>query len=199
MESLTQPLPMRLSQAQAYAAKIVDWLRPCCERIEIAGSIRRGRPYCGDVDLVVIPRRIEIKDLLGVGTGRRNLLWEFLAGYVKEKAGGARWLDGGESPGKQCRLRLPRCQLDIWFATGENFASLLLCRTGSKEHNVWLCERAVQRGGKWSYGEGLRLQGGIVAAEAEFHIYHALGLSFIEPALREADWIRKNIQFGLES
>jgi len=29
---------MPLKQAQGYAAKIVDWLRPYCERIEIAGE-----------------------------------------------------------------------------------------------------------------------------------------------------------------
>lgn len=32
------------------------WLRPAVERIEVAGSLRRGRPEVGDIELVAVPR-----------------------------------------------------------------------------------------------------------------------------------------------
>ena len=47
---------MPLVTARVLAERIVDELRPFCERIEIAGSIRRRRPLCGDVDLVALPK-----------------------------------------------------------------------------------------------------------------------------------------------
>src|SRR5262245_11423981 len=40
---------MDLDLAERYARQIVNWLSPFCERIEIAGSVRRGRPVCNDI------------------------------------------------------------------------------------------------------------------------------------------------------
>jgi DNA polymerase/3'-5' exonuclease PolX len=39
------------------AGRIVEALRPYCERIEIAGSLRREKPMVGDIEIVAIPRR----------------------------------------------------------------------------------------------------------------------------------------------
>lgn len=188
---------MNFLQAQIYAERLRDWMAPHCERIEIAGSVRRERPNCNDVDIVAIPRFDLEKDLYGAETGRRNLLWEFQADYVKHQGGSVRWLAGGDVAGKMASIQLRKVQLDVWFATTMNFGSQWLCRTGSKEHNVWICERAIERGGKWSYNEGLRLADGSVIGGSEASIYEALGLSFIEPENREIEWIRKHIEGGL--
>ena len=72
---------MPLKQAQGYAAKIVDWLRPYCEHIEIAGSIRRECATCADVDLVCIPRFRK----------GQNTLRRFFYDYVDSSAGRAHW------------------------------------------------------------------------------------------------------------
>lgn len=45
-----------LNQAQPLAEKIADDLRPVCERVEIAGSVRRQRADVGDLELVAIPK-----------------------------------------------------------------------------------------------------------------------------------------------
>ena len=42
--------------AEAAATDLVARLRPGCERIEIAGSVRRGGPGIGDLEIVAIPR-----------------------------------------------------------------------------------------------------------------------------------------------
>lgn len=47
---------MKLERATIIADKVVTALRPLCERIEIAGSVRRARPEVNDVDLVLLPR-----------------------------------------------------------------------------------------------------------------------------------------------
>ncbi len=47
--------PIALSLARNLAERIVTTLSPACERIEIAGSIRRGSSTVGDLEIVAIP------------------------------------------------------------------------------------------------------------------------------------------------
>ena len=73
------------------AESLLEAWRPACERIEIAGSIRRGKPDPHDIEIVAIPRRevlVAKRDMFAdseVATSERNLLDELLAGW---KAGG---------------------------------------------------------------------------------------------------------------
>lgn len=46
---------MELLKARAIAEKLVEKLAPYCERIEIAGSIRREKAEVKDIELVAIP------------------------------------------------------------------------------------------------------------------------------------------------
>jgi len=46
---------MTLDYARALAEALVDLLRPACQRIEIAGSIRRGKARPNDIEIVAIP------------------------------------------------------------------------------------------------------------------------------------------------
>jgi len=75
MSSTATRIP--LAQARALAAEVEDLLRASCVRLEVAGSIRRGRPDVGDLELVAVPRvdeitvglfgdQVEIVDQLGV-------------------------------------------------------------------------------------------------------------------------------------
>jgi DNA polymerase/3'-5' exonuclease PolX len=79
-------LPKRpLAEIRPVADDLVARLGPACERIEIAGSLRRLRPQVGDIELVAIPRFVE-RDLPTQGTlfgparpsrqERVSLLWE---------------------------------------------------------------------------------------------------------------------------
>lgn len=47
-----------LSTARAIAERLVSTLRPSCERIEIAGSVRRGVPLVSDIEIVAMPRLV---------------------------------------------------------------------------------------------------------------------------------------------
>lgn len=47
---------LALDIAAGLAARIADGLAPVCERIEIAGSIRRRCPTVGDIEVVAIPK-----------------------------------------------------------------------------------------------------------------------------------------------
>lgn len=183
---------MKLSQATAYADKILKWLEPYCERIHVAGSIRRERPECNDVDLVVIPKVEQKTDLLGEVNSSRNLLHEFLTDYVANQRGKAQWLAGQLKPdGRNFLIQLPKCQLDIFCATIHTWGSLLLCRTGSKEHNIWLASRAQRFDAHWFIYEGLKVRGQAKVAHSEEVIYAALDLPWIPPRNRELHELRK--------
>lgn len=181
---------MDLKTADRYSESIREWLKERCERIEIAGSIRRRRPNCNDVDVVCIPRYKENTNLFGQVEERINLVHDMLVDYVKATPG-TRWHSGGNVAGNWCSLQLPKCQLDVFFADAENFGTVLLCRTGSKEHNIWISQRAERMGGHWGVNHGLEIAGdGQIVRRTEEEIYDALELPFLEPVQRESYYLR---------
>jgi len=52
-------------EALFIAKQLKSELSPLCERIEIAGSVRRQKPDVGDIELVAIPKMVSNGDLLG--------------------------------------------------------------------------------------------------------------------------------------
>ena len=160
------------------AEKIAGQLAPMCERIEIAGSIRRGREWCNDIDLVILPK-----------PGQR-------AAIKARCAANSRVVTDGEQNYILELRDATRTQLDIFFARPPfkdllqtipgNFGSLLVCRTGSREHNIYLVEHAKRLGLVWKpYAGVFDGDGCCLASEEEVEIFAALELEFIEPARRE--------------
>jgi len=47
-----------LAEAEEIASRVVEKLMPYCQRIEIAGSIRRRKSEAGDIDIVAEPKRV---------------------------------------------------------------------------------------------------------------------------------------------
>ncbi|HSG61651.1 MAG TPA: hypothetical protein VLA24_09480 [Pseudomonadales bacterium] len=52
-----------LAQVEQIALSLCEKLAPACERIELAGSIRRRQPMVGDIEIIAAPRLLY--DLLG--------------------------------------------------------------------------------------------------------------------------------------
>ena len=152
-----------LERAQKVADAVVKHLSPYCERIEVAGSIRRRKPWVNDVDLVLIPK------------DPWNLHGELMKlGQLKM------------SGKKIMRVMVGSTQVDIYAADENTWATLLLIRTGSKENNIRLCSRAKDMG--WhlaASGDGLFDETGRrIAGDTEISIYNALGLPYQEPRER---------------
>lgn len=57
-----------LAAAESLAAELMALLTPGCERIEVAGSVRRRRADVGDIEVVCVPKVERSADLFG-GTG----------------------------------------------------------------------------------------------------------------------------------
>ncbi len=165
---------MKLLEATQIAVELVSKLIPYCDKVEVAGSIRRGKGEVHDIDIVAIPN--EDKIINGGYFGRQHLVAS-IAESVAPQANGE----------KIASFSFKRISVDIYWATPETWGTLLLIRTGSKEHNINLCTMARDRG--WhlhASGEGLfDAYGRHVAGDTEEGIFKALGLPFIPPGQRE--------------
>jgi DNA polymerase/3'-5' exonuclease PolX len=149
---------MKLEYAEQVAKDIVALLEAHCERIVVAGSIRRCRPDVNDIDLVLIP-----KDAFAFNLRLLELQKDGLLQPMVKK-------DGKTATGGKIRSYVFKgAQIDFNFATPQTWGTLLLVRTGSKEHNIRLASLAKDRGWKLhASGEGLTdAQGRRVAGDTE--------------------------------
>jgi DNA polymerase (family 10) len=77
-------------------------------------------------------------------------------------------------------------QADLRLVPRESLGAALQYFTGSKQHNIALRDRAIQRGFKLNEYGLYRLDDSVsIAGESEEGIYEALGLAFVPPELRE--------------
>lgn len=135
------------------------------ERWEAAGSYRRGRETVGDLDFLV---QADDREAVTEAVLAHDAVAEAIV-RGKEKVS-VRLTDG--------------LQADFRFCDGDEFGALLLYFTGSKEHNIALRQRAVDRG--WKLNEyGLFKGDKRLAADTEEAIYRKLELPWIPPELRE--------------
>lgn len=152
---------VHLGVAMELAERVVASLP--AERVGYAGSLRRMKDTVGDVDVLAVGP----VSLMEVFKGQP---------YVAEV------IASGE---RKTSIRSDRgLQVDLRVVPEESWGAAMQYFTGSKEHNVRLREMCVKRGWKLSeYGlfEGER----VVASRTEEDIYHALGMQWVPPPLRE--------------
>jgi DNA polymerase (family 10) len=151
------------------------------EDVQVAGSYRRRRETIGDIDLLVMssdPAAV-IEHFLSYGPIRD---------VIKEGENGA-------------SVHLANdLQVDMRVLDGDTFGAALVYFTGSKEHNIELRQRALERGLSVSEygvfelaGEGEesvtsttgRELGKRVAGRTEEEVYAILELPWIPPEMRE--------------
>jgi DNA polymerase (family 10) len=173
----------RLNEADVLVAPLLEWLRrsKAVEDVQVAGSYRRRRETIGDIDLLVMssdPAAV-IEHFLSYGPIRD---------VIKEGENGA-------------SVHLANdLQVDMRVLDGDTFGAALVYFTGSKEHNIELRQRALERGLSVSEygvfelaGEGEesvtsttgRELGKRVAGRTEEEVYAILELPWIPPEMRE--------------
>jgi len=175
---------MNLSSAQSIAERIAAELQPYCSRLEIAGSIRRRRPEVGDIDLVCLPKSgpdlTAMLERCAVNAtplkkGDQYVVFTLRNGFQLDL-----WIahDGGfgENPGL-FETELKRVPA--------NWGMLLLARTGSAMHNVFLAQAAKRQGLHFNPHKGILRGAQVIASSTEEEIFAALSLPFIRPEDRE--------------
>ncbi len=160
-----------LGKAMPIAEAFADTVRKMegVQRVEIAGSVRRGCETIGDVDI------------LSVCDDGERIVQAFvtLPEVVRVLASGATKGSVTVSIGRNREL-----QIDLRVVPAESFGAALQYFTGSKEHNVRLREMAVRK--KLRLNEyGLYSGEERVAGDTEESIYRHLGFAFVPPELRE--------------
>ena len=163
---------MYWASAHQYAKALVAHLASCTsvERMEVAGSYRRGKETVGDLDILVVSARPdEVMDRLG--------------SFVEAAA----VLGRGDT---KMSIRLATgLQVDLRVVPAESFGAALQYFTGSKDHNVALRGLAKDRGLKINEYGVFRLVDGreeYIAGRTEDEVYATLDLPCFPPELREA-------------
>ncbi len=164
-----------LTDADRYIGPLLAYLRdiPEVERLEVAGSYRRRCETVGDIDLLAIASRAvpvmerfraypQVDKILMAGDTRSTVV-----------------LGSG-------------LQVDLRVVPAECYGAALVYFTGSKEHNVKLRRRAVERGLRISeYGvyrvdeHDHEAEGERIAGREEADVYATVKLGWIPPELRE--------------
>lgn len=178
-----------LADGQRIADQIVSDLSPYCERIQIAGSIRRKRPLVGDVELLIIPK---IQELLQAGEffpTVQNITYVQIDRLIVSRYFAKRIkIDGTVTYGEKVRLLThveTQFPIDLFFTTPACWYNLLVCRTGGKESNAMIARRALQRGSHWHMGGvGFLSHAGVHVVKSEEDVFKFVDLPFVPPEQR---------------
>jgi DNA polymerase (family X) len=155
------------AEAARIAAQLIAHLRKCVaiRDLEVAGSFRRRRETVGDLDVVV------------AATDSATVMEHFVAFPGISQVPGS-----GET--KTTVLLKSGLQVDLRVVPPKSFGAALVYFTGSKSHNVHL-RRLAQARGLLLNEYGLFRDSSAIASKTENEIYHALGLSWVPPEMRE--------------
>lgn len=141
-------------------------------RCSVAGSLRRFREVTGDIDLLASSRKpTEVIDFFCSLPGVQKVL--------------------AKGDTKASVLLISGMQADLRVVSDDCFAPALMYFTGSKEHNIVMRQRAIERGlrlneyGLFRSKEETRDPALRVPAATEHDIFQTLDLHFIPPEMRE--------------
>jgi DNA polymerase (family 10) len=169
-----------LPAAERLVEPLLGYLRetPELERLEVAGSYRRRKETIGDIDL------------LAIASQPIPVVERFRAYPQVDKI-----LNAGDT--KSTVVLGSGLQVDLRVVPAACYGAALVYFTGSKEHNVKLRRRAVEKGLRISEygvfrsesaqasGEVEGGQGECIAGREEADVYATVGLPWIPPELRE--------------
>jgi DNA polymerase (family 10) len=163
----------RFGDVMALAEDLLDDLRshPRVTYAQIAGSYRRKKEIVRDLDFIVSTRKpAEVSE-------------DFANHPLVDRV-----LAKGET--KTSVILKNGIQCDLRVVTSAEYPFALNYFTGSKEHNVRMRSRALERGWslneyRFSEAEGRQLKEPLPEVHSEPDIYRALGLDYVEPELRE--------------
>ncbi len=163
-----------ISDALPIAERMLDALRshPAVIRCSSAGSLRRHREIIGDVDLLASSK--EPGPVLDFFTKQPGILNVMAKGDTKASV----LLEGG-------------IQSDLRVVSDAEFPFALMYFTGSKEHNIVMRQRAIERGlrlneyGLFRSKVETRDPNLLEPCQTEHEVFEKLGLHFVPPEMRE--------------
>ncbi len=163
-----------VSDALQLAEPLLEALRthPEVIRCSTAGSLRRHREIVGDLDLLASSK--QPADVIGFFTQQPGIIKVLAQGDTKASV----LLEGG-------------MQSDLRVVSDSEFPFALMYFTGSKEHNIIMRQRAIERGlrlneyGLFRSKTETRDPKLLVPCRTEDEVFEQLGLSFVPAEMRE--------------
>jgi len=170
---------MELAAARTIAEDLKAQLLSACDRIEIAGSIRRRKPVVGDIELLVIPKFVNGVDQLDREI--KQLMSQSILGYRPNKLGNRSY-----GPEHKLLTHLPSgIGVDIFSTDTTRWWIALVVRTGGKATNISIATAARGRGCRFhAYGAGFSTPRGQVVCRSEREVFEAVGLPYRRPEER---------------
>lgn len=163
----------KLEEAKKIADDIVLQLEPHCDRIMIAGSIRREKPEVKDIEIVAIPKPYQ-----------NGLFEDGLASIVNQWQKVKGELNYGQCKYTQ-RILPSGIKLDLFFATPKNWGLIVAIRTGSADYSHKVLATGWTRMGYKSIEGELTLNGGRkVNIYEEEDLFKLIKVQYIEPKFR---------------
>lgn len=170
--------PNSNNKMRLIAEDLAHVIKPYVKRCEIAGSIRRKKPICQDIDLVVWMDYAYFGSM-GMALRRYGVKVDDLGATLRKNA----IINVGfKFMGRTGQI----------FMTHDNryFGGLFLHRTGSKDFNVFMSTRAKAMGLKLSmYGLTERKTKKFIINNEE-GIFKRLKLFVVRPECRSKEWLR---------
>lgn len=154
--------------AEEYAESLLEYLEQIDEiaDVEMAGSYRRRKETVGDLDILVLCDDSE------------KVMDHYTSFEDVEEV-----VSRGET---KSTIRLKSgLQVDLRVIAEESYGAAMMYFTGSKDHNIALRDRALDRDMKLNEYGLFDEDDEAVAQETEEEIYEVLDLSWITPELRE--------------
>jgi len=155
-------------EALEIAERVKSQLDPHCVRCEIAGSIRRKKPFVKDIEIVAIPKSFDI-GLCTHGLTPVVNQWPVIKGQLTNKT-------------KYTQRMLPEgIKLDLFFATVYNWGLIFAIRTGSADFSHYTLARGWVRKGYKSVDGYLTKDEKRYAVYEEEELFKLIGKPFIDP------------------
>jgi DNA polymerase/3'-5' exonuclease PolX len=172
---------MEISKAEKIASYWLRKLRPFCDKIEIAGSIRRQKQLVKDIELVCIPKTTDRQTSLFGGVDRTRV-----AGFANALEDDDETVikKGDPRNGKYIQIYLHRHQInmDVFCAVPNNWGYIYAIRTGPAEFSEKVLAWGWKRNGYHGQDGFLRnADEEIIAVPDEKTMFHLAGVQYLEP------------------
>jgi len=165
------------------AGNVVETFKPHCDRIEIAGSIRRGKPNPKDIEIVCIPKTSEDgRDLFGESCRVRDPGFVCTVDkFIRKK--------GNPHEGRYLQLAVldddeEEIQIDLFTCQPVNWGVIFAIRTGPAEFSHYCLAKRAHKFGLKIQGGMLTRDGCIVQCPEEKDLFDNLHMPMIRPSDR---------------
>jgi DNA polymerase/3'-5' exonuclease PolX len=159
---------MNITSARVIAQKYHDLLAPHCHRIEIAGSIRRGKEEVKDIEIVAIAQPFE-GGLFASGIADAMKGQRILRGKLEPHA---RYIQFALKDG---------INLDLFLCSAENWGWILALRTGSADFNTGILLPTLKRLGYTADGGHIWRGADAIPLREEHALFRMINLEWVDP------------------